>query len=146
MSSRTTGYSRPIPREMLSSACDTLDARMRAGFVHEATVELAAGADERAPGGAVTTALCGSWEHDGECRVPHHTAVDERRARSLRVRVVFACDPNDEPEVRRRVVAALATGELAGPDGSSSNWQLVDQRKDDLRADEATRSARWHLP
>jgi len=102
---------------------------MRAGFVHEATVELAAGADERAPGGAVTTALCGSWEHEGECRVPHHAAVDERRARSLRVRVVFACHPNDEPEVRQRVIAALATGELAGQDGSSSRTWLTRARK-----------------
>jgi hypothetical protein len=37
-------------------------------FVHEATVELADGADPRALGGAITVAQCGHWEHDGACR------------------------------------------------------------------------------
>ena len=118
---------------------------MRAGFVHEATVELAAGADQRAPGAAVTVALCGSWEHDGACAVPHCTVVDRRAAQSLQVRVVFACVPTDEAGVRRRIVAALAAGTLVGPDGSSE-WRLVGPRPDRLRAYEEAQSDRWRAP
>ena len=44
-------------------------------FVHEATVELADGADPRALGGAITVALCGHWEHEPPCRWPHHTDI-----------------------------------------------------------------------
>ena len=44
-------------------------------FVHEATVELADGADPRAIGGAITVALCGHWDHQPPCRWPHHTDI-----------------------------------------------------------------------
>jgi len=42
----------------------------------DAVLELAAETDPRAPGGAVTVALCGSWEHDGACRWPHNSRLD----------------------------------------------------------------------
>jgi len=60
----------------------------RRGHVLHAEVAFGSGADPRAPGGAVTVALCGSWEHDGSCRWPHHTAVDSEATPS-QVRVVF---------------------------------------------------------
>ena len=34
-------------------------------FVHEGELELPTGADPAAVGAAVTTALCGHWEHEG---------------------------------------------------------------------------------
>ncbi|WP_377642258.1 hypothetical protein [Oryzobacter terrae] len=99
---------------------------MRTTFVHEALLSLDTAGDERAPGGAVTLELCGSWDHPGPCPVaPHHTAVHrEGAAGDLRVRVLFACDPAGEDAVRRRVVEALGTGELVGPDGASTRWDL----------------------
>jgi hypothetical protein len=44
----------------------------RQAFAHAAVVELIG--DDRAPGGAITVALCGSWSHDPPCPLaPHHT-------------------------------------------------------------------------
>jgi hypothetical protein len=35
-------------------------------------------ADMRAPGAAVTVALCGHWDHEPPCPLaPHHVRVDE---------------------------------------------------------------------
>ena len=48
----------------------------RKAFAFEALLELEPGTDTRAPGGAVTVALCGAWEHDGPCRWPHHSDID----------------------------------------------------------------------
>ena len=64
-------------------------------FVHEAAIELADGADPRAPGGAITVALCGHWEHEPPCRWPHHWIVE-----------------------------ALQSGQQAGPDGQVSRWTV----------------------
>lgn len=86
-------------------------------------VRLDAGGDPRALGGAVTVALCGHWEHEGECRWPHLTMTHER-AGALVVTVDATCAPEDEDEVRRRVRAALAAGELTGPDKSRTTWTL----------------------
>lgn len=44
-------------------------------FVVEARIALAGGVDERAVGAAVTTALCGHWEHEPPCRWPHNNAI-----------------------------------------------------------------------
>jgi hypothetical protein len=49
---------------------------MKRTFVQCATVELEAAADPAAPGGAVTLALCGSWDHAGPCRWPHLTMTE----------------------------------------------------------------------
>jgi len=86
--------------------------RVRSAFVHEASIELRPGADPAAPGAAVTVELCGHWEHDGACRWPHHTGVDNRAGRSIRIRTVFACPPAEEDAVRQRIVAALDSGRL----------------------------------
>jgi hypothetical protein len=49
----------------------------REAFAHDAVVELAADGDDRAPGGAITVALCGSWSHEPPCPLaPHHTAAE----------------------------------------------------------------------
>jgi hypothetical protein len=80
------------------------------------------GSDSRAPGGAVTVALCGSWSHrDQPCVWPHHTVVVEVGS-EVAVRTVFRSAPADESEVRRRIEQALRDGRLVGPDGRESRW------------------------
>jgi hypothetical protein len=116
-------------------------SRPRAG-VHRAVLALSPGADRRAPGGAVTLELCGSWEHPPPCPLaPHHTSVDGADD-ALAVRVLFAAAPDDEPEVRRRIEAALAAGEATGPDGGVSRWRLLHAAPDEVRDDERDHAAR----
>jgi pyrimidine deaminase RibD-like protein len=71
-------------------------------YVHQAEVVLAEDTDAAAVGAMVTVALCGHWEHDGPCRWPHHNQID-----GTRFRTIFIATPEDEPEVRRRIRAAL---------------------------------------
>jgi hypothetical protein len=103
---------------------------MRHVYAHDAVLDLPADGDERAPGGAVTMALCGSLEHPPPCpHAPHQTSV-ERAGRRLRVRIVFATD--DEADARRTLEAALATGEFTGPDGGATRWTVVSSEPADL--------------
>lgn len=97
---------------------------MKRCFVQCAEVTLEPGADDRAPGGAVTMALCGSWDHEGECRWPHETSAtwEERRGK---VRVVFVADEAEEAEVRALVDGALSGGACVGPDGKRSQWEVA---------------------
>jgi G6PDH family F420-dependent oxidoreductase len=60
---------------------------MRQAYVHQARLEPSEGGDRQAPGAAVTVALCGHWEHEPPCRVPHHTAVMGSDGGGLLVRV-----------------------------------------------------------
>lgn len=103
----------------------------RRPFVHRAVLALKAGADRRGPGGAVTLALCGAWEHEPPCPLaPHHTAVDGPD-NALTVRVVFAATEGDVAEVRRRIEGALGVGETTGPDGAVSRWRLLETASDE---------------
>ncbi|TCJ28077.1 hypothetical protein [Nocardioides jejuensis] len=95
---------------------------MELRLVHR--IRLDAAGDTRAPGGAITVALCGTWSHDGDCRWPHQTRVVERGG-ALVVDLSVTCPPEDEPEVRRLVQAALAGGVLEDPDGRRTTWELV---------------------
>jgi hypothetical protein len=118
---------------------------MRATFVHTAELIMAADADERAPGAAITLALCGSWEHPPPCPLAaHHTAA--RRAAgpgaAVRLRVLFAAEPQDEPGVRGQIVAALGAGELRGPDGGLTRWRLAAEGPDVVAAEESAHAAR----
>ena len=88
---------------------------MRQAYAHDALLVMAAGADDRAPGGAITTALCGHWEHEPPCPLaPHHTG-SAREGDRLRLRILFATEPHRVDEVRGHIDAALAAGD----------WQLV---------------------
>jgi hypothetical protein len=107
---------------------------MREAFVHEASIELERGADERAPGAAVTVGLCGHWQHEGPCRWPHHSSV-ERSGQMLVIRVVFVADPADEQDVRQRIDRALRLGTLDGPTGTS-RWAPLHTGSSVLRPDE----------
>jgi hypothetical protein len=109
---------------------------MRQPYVHEAVLTMAPEADTRAPGGAITVALCGHWEHPPPCPLAaHHTAV-ERDGAGVRVRTVFAADAGTEGEVRARIDRALADGALTGPDGALTRWDLVSSAAGSIRPDE----------
>ncbi|MDH2428482.1 hypothetical protein [Sphaerisporangium sp. TRM90804] len=115
---------------------------MREAFVQEAILVVDAGADERAPGAAVTVALCGHWDHPPPCPLaPHHTRA-ERVGAELRLRVLFATDPRDEPEVRRRIEQALRGGSSTGPDGVETRWRLRTTRPGRVTPSEARHAAR----
>ena len=106
---------------------------MRQAFAHQARVRLLEGGDERAPGAAVTVALCGYWEHEPPCRVPHRTDAASSDD-DLVVRVLFACDPGDEVDVRTRVEEALAAGELPVPAPNSTRHPRAGGCSPPLRA------------
>ena len=88
---------------------------MRAVFAHTAELDLASG-DPDVLHEAVTAALCG--RHG--TRTAHHTIVACAGDRT-RVRVLFACDSDEEDEVRRAIVRALAFGRTSG-----ARWTLRD--------------------
>jgi hypothetical protein len=96
---------------------------MRQAFVHEAVLLMEPHADVRAPGGAVTVALCGHWEHEPPCPLaPHHVSAHENDG-ELRVRILFAVEPDKEGEVRHLIEQALS-GQLKFPDGFATPWRL----------------------
>jgi hypothetical protein len=97
----------------------------RRTFAHDAVVTLDPGGDERAPGGAITVALCGSWSHEPPCPLaPHHT--DARRdGEEVTLRVLFAADPEQEQRVRGLVEEALSWGEGEDPHGVRTSWRLL---------------------
>ena len=96
----------------------------RSAHVYEADLDLAPGADPRAPGGAVTVALCGHWEHDGPCRWPHNNAIDAD-ASPATFRTLFVATDADAPTVRARIEAALR---------GSSSWRASDVRRERIGA------------
>lgn len=81
---------------------------MRHTYAHDAVLVLAPDADVQAPGGAITTELCGQWAHEPPCPLaPHHTAA-HRDGPEVRLRILFATEPEREAEVRSRIGRALA--------------------------------------
>ncbi len=114
---------------------------VRAAFAHDAVLTLEDG-DERAPGGAITVALCGSWSHEPPCPLaPHHTGVD-RTGDQLTLRLLFAAEPDDEGRVRELVDETLARGEGDTPDGGRTTWRLVRSGSSPVRPDEHEHAGR----
>jgi hypothetical protein len=74
--------------------------------VHAATLELVTDTDPAAVGAAVTTELCGHWEHAGPCRWPHHNGM-RATAAGHELRVVFVAPDADVAEVHTRIASAL---------------------------------------
>ena len=115
---------------------------MRQAYAHDAVVVLDPGGDPGAPGGAITVALCGYWDHPPPCPLaPHHTAAMPEGDAVL-VRVLFAADPADERRVRSLIDRALAGGTATGPDGTTTTWTLRTATPSDVRTDEAGQAAR----
>ena len=114
----------------------------RLGFVHTAVLAMAADADDRAPGAAITVALCGAAEHEPPCpQAAHHTAA-HRVGDEVRLRVLFAAEPGDESQVRDLIQGALAVGELPGPGGVSTRWRLLGGAADTTRPGEVAHARR----
>ena len=115
---------------------------VREVFAHDVVVTMEADQDAAAPGGAITVALCGHWEHEPPCPLaPHHTAA-ERDGATVRLRVLFAAEPGDEAEVRRRIDDALARSELETPSGTIARWQLISTTRGTVRRDETEHGRR----
>ena len=115
---------------------------MRTAYLHTAVAILDAGSDVAGPGGAVTLALCGSWEHEPPCPLaPHHTST-EPVGDQIRLRILFAAEPAAEAEVRERIGSALAAGSVEGPDGHVSSWTLVRTEPGTIRPDEEAHGER----
>lgn len=72
----------------------------------EASLALAEACDPGAPGAAVTTELCGHWEHEGPCRWPHNSAIDAGRD-PAGFRTIFVAEPAEAPAVADRIERAL---------------------------------------
>jgi len=103
---------------------------MRHAYAHHAVLELAPDADPAAPGGAITTELCGQWEHPPPCPLaPHHTAA-ERQGPQVHLRILFATEPEHEAEVRTRIGRALAA------------WQVRRSAAGAVRPDERAHAGR----
>ncbi|MEV6110649.1 hypothetical protein AB0M28_39005 [Streptomyces sp. NPDC051940] len=118
---------------------------MRQAFAHDAVVTLEEGGDERAPGAAITAALCGHWNHEPPCPLaPHHTAT-QRSGDEVHLRVLFATEPEAETEVRTRIETALSHGRLDAPDGPPTRWRLRSARPDAVREDETEHAERLRL-
>jgi hypothetical protein len=112
------------------------------GFAHAALLSMEPGLDDRAPGGAITVALCGSWEHEPPCPLaPHHTRA-ERAGEQVRLRVLFAAEPDDEPLVRAKIDDALAGGTGATPAGRTISWRLVGAWASEVRLEEQEHAGR----
>ncbi|MGQ0773267.1 MAG: toll/interleukin-1 receptor domain-containing protein [Pseudonocardiales bacterium] len=124
------------PELLATSACSHQTGAMREAFAHEAVLSMAAGADECAPGAAVTLELCGHWEHEPPCPVAAHHSCAERVGRDVQVRILFATEPERETEVRHRIDVALSAGQLCGPDGLTTGWTLRSSRRSDVFPDE----------
>jgi hypothetical protein len=115
---------------------------MREAFAHDAALRMAPDADPNAPGAAVTVALCGHWEHPPPCPLaPHHVRAT-RDGEDVRLRVLFAAEPEAEAEVRRRIEAGLRGGELTGPDGTLTRWELLASAPAAVTAEESAHARR----
>ena len=98
---------------------------------------MAPDADQGAPGAAITTVLCGHWEHEPPCPVASHHTRAERFGDEVRLRILFATAPHLEQSVRHDIDRALARGELDRPDGSTTRWRLLRSRAGEPSAEEA---------
>jgi hypothetical protein len=109
---------------------------VREAYAHDAVVAMQPGGSPDALGGAITIALCGHWDHPPPCPLaPHHvTALPD--GENVTLRILFATEPADEPRVRSLICQALATGELTGPDGGVTTWQLSSAATGDVRPEE----------
>lgn len=115
----------------------------RTGYAHDAVVILDPGGDPRAPGGAITVALCGHWDHEPPCPLaPHHTDATPEDDGAVRIRVLFAAEPDDEERVRALIGEALSSGRLTGPDGRVTRWMVKSSAAGTLRPDETDHAAR----
>jgi hypothetical protein len=117
---------------------------VKRSFVHEAVLELDGNSDPDAPGAAITTRLCGSYDHTGPCPLAPHNIHRTGATGDIALRIVFATDPGQEHTVRGMIRDVLQSGQMIGPDGRTSSWRLVQHPRGTRRSAEqqlATRLA-----
>jgi hypothetical protein len=85
---------------------DARNAISRNAMAVDAELALNSGEDSRAPGGQVTVALCGHWEHDGPCRWPHNSRIDTSSGTAC-LRTVVVVTDSERDEITRLIEAAL---------------------------------------
>jgi hypothetical protein len=104
-----------------------VELRDRACFAHVADLQpTEPGVEPDAVGAAVTTALCGGWEHDSPCRWPNNHAAMPSAA-VWNYRVLFVAPQTEETEVRRRIENALR---------ADHRWHVLRSGPDDVGGDE----------
>ena len=114
----------------------------RRAFAHDVLLAMGPEQDDRAPGGAITVALCGSWAHEPPCPLaPHHTAV-QRSGAEVRLRLLFAAESEDEERVRALVAEALGRGAAERPNGTRAVWRLLRSAPSPVRPDEGEHAGR----
>lgn len=114
----------------------------RLAFAHDAVLVLDDDGDERAPGGAITVALCGSWSHDPPCPLAAHHTSATRSGSEVTLRLLFAADPGDEARVRFLVDEVLTRGTADGPSGVRTTWRLASSRPSEVRPEETEHAGR----
>lgn len=121
---------------------------MRAAYAHEAMLVMEPDADLRAPGAAITAELCGHWEHEPPCPLAAHYTNAYRVGEQVRIRTLFASEPADEAEVRRRIDTALGRGRLdhtAGPPGSNDSAGSAGSDREEGEGSPDAVVTRWRL-
>ena len=88
-------------------------------------------ADVRAPG----VAVCGHWKQEQLCQLAPHFVSAGGNSGELRVRILFAAEPDKEGEVRHLIGQALS-GQLKFPDGFAAPWQLRASWPGEISAEE----------
>ncbi len=115
---------------------------MRQAYAHDAVLTMAPDGDPRAPGGAITVALCGRIDHEPPCPLaPHHTRA-ERDGDAVRLRILFATEPERADDVRDCINRALRAGTFAGPDGTTTRWRLRESAPGTIEAAERDHAER----
>ncbi|WP_067970412.1 hypothetical protein [Mycolicibacter icosiumassiliensis] len=114
---------------------------VRHAYAHDAVVVLEPGGSPNAPGGAITKALCGSWDHQPPCSLAPHHVANHVVGDNVTLRVLFASEAADEPRVRRLIGEALGAGELLGLDGLVTRWQVKSVTPGQVRTNEESHVA-----
>jgi hypothetical protein len=114
----------------------------RVPFAHDAVLVMGGSADDRAPGGAITLALCGSWSHEPPCPLAAHFTGVERAGEEVRLRILFAAQPEDEGRVRTLIHEALAAGGGRNDHGETVAWDLRSDAASAVLAEEADHAER----
>lgn len=113
----------------------------RQAYAHDAVVVMQPGGSPNALGGAIAVALCGHWDHQPPCPLAPHYVTAVPDGETVAVRILFATEPANEQRVRSLIGQALATGQLAGPDGGLTIWQLRSAVASNVGPDEADHAA-----
>jgi hypothetical protein len=108
----------------------------RQAYAHDAVVAMQPDGSPNAIGGAITIALCGHWDHTPPCPLAPHYVTALPDGETVSVRILFATEPSNERRVRALIGQALATGELASPEGGVTTWHLSSDAASTVRPDE----------